>query len=212
MTGIYLKSLENGMRKVIVSEFLSLDGVMEDPGGSETFEHGGWTRPYWNDEIGKFKFDELFASDALLLGRVTYQGFAAAWPSQKDEAGFADRMNSLPKYVVSATLAEAGWNNSTIIRANITGAISKIKQLPGQDILVAGSRRLVQMLMQYDLVDRYQLLVYPVLLGSGKRLFENVEKAVNLKPTGTKSFKTGVTLLTFDVAGKSNRSQDSGQE
>ena len=96
------------MRKVVVSEFVSLDGVMEDPGGAEQFAHGGWTRPYWTDDIGKFKFDELFAIDALLLGRVTYQGFAAAWPSMKDEAGFADRMNSLPKYVVSKTLDEVG--------------------------------------------------------------------------------------------------------
>jgi len=98
------------MRKVVVSEFVSLDGVMEDPGGAEKFEHGGWTRPFWSNEIGKVKFDELFASDALLLGRVTYQGFAAAWPTMKDEAGFADRMNSIPKYVVSTTLKELEWN------------------------------------------------------------------------------------------------------
>ncbi len=190
------------MRKVVVSEFLSLDGVMEDPGGAEKFERGGWTQPYWNDEIGKFKYDELFASDALLLGRVTYQGFAAAWPERKDEAGFADRMNCLPKYVVSSTLAEAAWNNSTILRTNIAGAIAKLKEQDGQDILVAGSRRLVRMLMDYDLVDRYQLLVYPVLVGSGKRLFDELEKPVDLKPTGMKSFKTGVTLLTYEPARK----------
>jgi dihydrofolate reductase len=100
------------MRKIFVTEFVSLDGVMEDPGGAEKFVHGGWTMPYWSDEIGKFKFDELLASDALLLGRVTYQGFAAAWPSRTDEAGFAQRMNSLPKYVVSTTLDKAEWNNS----------------------------------------------------------------------------------------------------
>ncbi len=104
------------MRKIVVSMYVSLDGVMEDPGGAEKFEHGGWTAPYWNDEIGKFKFDELFASDALLLGRVTYQGFARAWPSMKDEAGFADRMNSLSKYVVSTTLDKAEWNNSRKLR------------------------------------------------------------------------------------------------
>jgi dihydrofolate reductase len=190
------------MRKLVVSEYISLDGVMEDPGGAEKFEHGGWTRPYWNDEIGKFKFDELFASDMLLLGRVTYQGFAAAWPSMKDEAGFADRMNCLPKYVVSATLAEAAWNNSTILRSNIAGEVDKLKQQPGQDILVAGSRRLVRMLMQYDLVDRYQLLVYPVIVGSGKRLFDELEKPVGLKPAGTKTFQTGVTLLAYEPAGK----------
>jgi dihydrofolate reductase len=190
------------MRKLVVSEFVSLDGVMEDPGGSEKFQHGGWTGRYWNDEIGKVKYDELFASDALLLGRVTYQGFAAAWPTRKDEAGFADRMNCLPKYVVSATLAEAGWNNSTILRANIAGAVSKLKEQPGQDILVAGSRRLVRMLIEYDLVDRYQLLVYPVILGCGKRLFDDLEKPVELTLTGTKNFKTGVSLLTYEPAGK----------
>jgi len=100
------------MRKIFVTEFVSLDGVMEDPGGAEKFVHGGWTMPYWSDEIGKFKFDELLASDTLLLGRVTYQGFAAAWPSRTDEAGFDQRMNSLPKYVVSTTLDKAEWNNS----------------------------------------------------------------------------------------------------
>jgi dihydrofolate reductase len=198
----YNISQENIMRKVIVSEFLSLDGVMEDPGGAEEFTHGGWTQPYWSDEIGKFKFDELFASDALLLGRVTYQGFAAAWPARKDEAGFADRMNCLPKYVVSATLAEAGWNNSTIIRANIAGAVDKLKQQPGQDILVAGSRRLVHLLIQYDLVDRYQFLVYPVILGRGKRLFDDLEKPVKLKLVETRNFKTGVILQTYEPAGK----------
>jgi dihydrofolate reductase len=186
------------MRKLIVSEFVSLDGVMEDPGGSENFNLGGWTGPYLNDAIGKFKYDELFASDTLLLGRVTYQGFAAAWPDRKDEAGFADRMNCLPKVVVSATLAEAGWNNSTIIRANISGAVSKLKQVAGQDILVTGSCRLVQMLMQSDLVDRFNLLVYPVLLGSGKRLFKELEGPVSLKLVETSTFKTGVVLQAYE--------------
>jgi dihydrofolate reductase len=190
------------MRKLVVSEFVSLDNVMEDPGGSEKFTHGGWTQQYWNDDIGKFKYDELFACDMLLLGRVTYQGFAEAWPSRKDEAGFADRMNCVPKYVVSATLAEAGWNNSTIIRSNIFGAISKIKKETGQDILVVGSRRLVRVLMEYELVDRYQLLVFPVILGSGKRLFDDLEKPVNLKLIKTKSFKTGIILQTYEPAGK----------
>src|SRR5216684_2389657 len=111
------------MRKLVVSEFVSLDGVMEDPGGAEKFERGGWTMAYWNEEIGKFKFDELFASDALLLGRVTYQGFAAAWPSRTDEAGFAQRMNSLSKCVVSTTLDKAEWNNSHLIRDNVAGSV-----------------------------------------------------------------------------------------
>src|SRR5437868_9157557 len=147
------------MRKVVVSMSLSVDGVMEDPGGAEKFEHGGWTIPYWDDEIGKFKFEELFASDALLLGRVTYQGFAAAWPSQADEAGFADRMNSLPKYVVSTTLEELEWNNSRLIKGNVAEEVAKLKQQPGQAILIAGSATLIHTLMQHDLIDEYRLLV-----------------------------------------------------
>src|SRR5579864_6868739 len=131
------------MRKLVVSEFVSLDGVMEDPGGDSNFEHKGWTMPYWHEEIGKFKFEELFASDALLLGRVTYQGFAAAWPSATDEQGFADRMNSLPKFVVSTTLTSVEWNNSSLIKEQVAEEIAKLKQQPGQDILIAGSAELV---------------------------------------------------------------------
>jgi len=189
------------MRKVVVSEYVSLDGVMEDPGGAEKFEHGGWTRPYWSDEMGKAKFDELFASDTLLLGRVTYQGFAKAWPTMKDEAGFADRMNSIPKYVVSTTLKEVEWNNARLIKGNIVEEISKLKQQPGQDILIAGSGVLVQTLMQHDLVDDYRLLVYPVVLGSGKRLFQNGGKTT-LKLVETRAFPSGVVLLHYQPAGK----------
>ena len=189
------------MRKVIVSEFVTLDGVMEDPGGAEKFEHGGWTMPYWSEEIGKVKFDELFASDALLLGRVTYQGFAAAWPSMTDEAGFADRMNSLPKYVVSKTLEEVKWNNSRLIQGNVAEEVAKLKQQPGQDILIAGSGKLVQTLMQHDLIDDYRLLVYPVVLGSGKRLFQDGSKTT-LRLVETKAFRSGVVLLHYQPANK----------
>ncbi|MGI8552698.1 MAG: dihydrofolate reductase family protein [Dehalococcoidia bacterium] len=184
------------MRQVIVSEFVTVDGVMEDPGGAEKFEHGGWTMPFWNDEIGKFKFDELLASDALLLGRVTYQGFAAAWPAMADEAGFAGRMNSLPKFVVSTTLKVVEWNNSRLIEGNIAEEVSKLMQQPGQDILVGGSGTLVHTLMQHGLVDEYRLLVYPVVLGSGKRLFEGGSKTP-LKLVETKAFSSGVILLTI---------------
>ncbi len=159
------------MRKVIVSEYVTLDGVMEDPGGGEKSEHGGWSFQFWNEEAAKYKFDELFASDALLLGRVTYQGFAKAWPSMTDEHGFADRMNGLPKFVVSTTLEEVEWNNSRLIKGNIAEEVYKLKQQPGQDILVAGSGELVHTLMQHDLIDEYRIMVHPVVLGSGKRLF-----------------------------------------
>ncbi len=182
------------MRKLVVSEYVSVDGVIEDPGGAEKFTHGGWTIPYWNDEIGKFKFDELFASDALLLGRVTYQGFAAAWPSMTDEAGFADRMNNLPKYVVSKILSEAKWKNSKLIKDHVAEEVSRLKQEPGRDILIYGSAALVQSLMRHDLIDEYQLLVYPVALGSGKRIFGDRS---NLKLVRTKQFSSGVVALHY---------------
>jgi dihydrofolate reductase len=182
------------MRKLVVSEYVTVDGVIEDPGGAEKFTHGGWTMPYWNDEIGKFKFDELFASDALLLGRVTYQGFAAAWPSMTDEAGFADRMNNIPKYVVSKTLNEVKWKNSRLIKENIADEVSRLKQQSGRDILIYGSAALVQSLRKNDLIDEYQLLVYPVALGSGKRLFGGHS---NLKLVGTKTFSSGVVALHY---------------
>jgi dihydrofolate reductase len=175
---------------------VSLDGVMEGPGPIDEFKLAGWTMPYGNEKIGKFKLDELFASDALLLGRVTYQGFAAAWPSRTDEAGFADRMNSLPKFVVSTTLEKVEWNNSRLIKGNVAEEVSRLKQQPGQDILVAGSATLVQTLMQHDLVDEYRLLVYPVVLGSGKRLFRDGSNAT-LKLVGTKTFSSGVVLLRY---------------
>jgi dihydrofolate reductase len=184
------------MRRIIVSEFMSLDGVIEDPGGAEGFEHGGWTFPYWSDEIGKVKWEELFASDAMLLGRVTYEGFAAAWPSRTDEQGFAERMNSLPKFVVSTTLAEAEWQNSTILKGDIAAEVAKLKDQPGGDILVAGSAQLVRTLAQNDLVDEYRLLVYPVVLGSGKRLFGDGKRS-DLELHENRSFDSGVVLASY---------------
>jgi dihydrofolate reductase len=158
--------------RVVVTEFVTLDGVMEDPGGSEKTPNGGWAFRFERGAEGdKFKLDELRAADAQLLGRRTYEGFAAAWPSITDEVGFAERMNSMPKYVVSNTLQTATWNNSTILRGNVVDEITRLKQAPGRDILVAGSCQLVQTLAQHQLVDEYRLMVYPILLGSGKRLF-----------------------------------------
>lgn len=174
--------------KLVVTEYITLDGVMEAP--------NEWFFPYWSDEIAKFKLDELLATDVHLLGRVTYTGFAGAWPSQTDKAGFADRMNSLPKYVVSKTMEKAEWNNSTIIKDNIVEEVSKLKKQPGQDILVAGSATLVQILMAHDLVDEYRLLTYPVVLGKGKRLFKDGSIAA-LKLVESKSFSSGVVLLCY---------------
>jgi dihydrofolate reductase len=186
------------MRKVMVSEFVSLDGVIEDPGGGESFEHGGWTRSYWGDDIARFKLEELLASDALLLGRKTYQGFAAAWPSMRDEEGFADRMNSLPKYVVSNTLKELGWNNSKLITGDIAEGVAQLKGQTGGNILLSGSATLAQTLAEAGLVDEYRLLVYPVVLGSGKRLFAPGGDA-KLKLTDVRPFASGVAALVYET-------------
>lgn len=175
--------------KLVVTQFITLNGVVGEP--------QNWSFPYWSDETGKFKFDELVSTDAHLLGRVTYEGFAAAWPSRTDEAGFADRMNNLPKYVVSTTLEKADWNNSTIINENVAEEIAKLKAQPGGDLLVAGSVTLVRFLMENDLVDEYRLLTYPLVLGEGRRLFTEGSKA-SLKLTETKQMGSGVVLLRYE--------------
>jgi dihydrofolate reductase len=175
------------MRNIVVTEFMSLDGVMEEP---------GWTFEYWNDEIAKFKGEESPASDALLLGRVTYQGFAAAWPESNDEG--ADYFNSVRKYVVSETLEEPlEWNNSRLIKDNVVEQITDLKQQDGDDITVHGSATLVQTLMQHDLVDRYRLLVYPLVVGKGKRLFEE-DTPATLKLLESQSFSSGVVALIYE--------------
>ena len=181
------------MRKVIVSEFASLDVVMENP---------SWTFQFAGEEQPRFKLDELAASDALLLGRVTYEGFAAAWPSMTDEEGYADMMNGYPKFVVSTTLEEAGWNNSTIIGENVAEEVRKLKQESGKDILVFGSADLVNTLMEHDLIDEYRLMVFPVVVGSGKRLFGGGIDTKVLHLVETKTFSTGVVVLTYRPAGK----------
>jgi dihydrofolate reductase len=188
------------MGSIVVTSFVSLDGVMEDPGGAEGFVHGGWTFPYWNDEIAAVKLEELRAADALLLGRVTYAGFAAAWPDQTDEAGFADRMNGLPKYVVSSTLTEPGWSNSTVIGSDLPGEVAAIKGRHDGDVLVAGSARLVQGLTEHGLVDEYRLLVYPVVLGTGKRLFGDATHLTELDLAEARPLERGVLLLSYRPA------------
>lgn len=174
------------MRDLVVTTFLSLDGVMEAP---------AWTVPYWNDDIARFKGDETSASDALLLGRVTYQGFAAAWPESKDEG--AAYFNSVRKYVVSTTLDKAEWNNSVLIKNNIVEAIARLKQQDGKDIAVHGSATLVQTLMKHDLVDRYRLLVYPVVLGKGTRLFQDGTTAT-LRLVSAQALSSGVAALLYE--------------
>jgi len=156
--------------KVVVTEFVTLDGVFQDPGGAGEFDRGGWAFRFDRGSEGdKFKLDELIAADAQLLGRKTYDGFAAAWPSMTDEAGFAEKMNSMPKYVVSSTLTEPTWNNTTVIGFD---DVAKLRAEPGGDLLVAGSGRLVQALLASGLVDELHLMVFPVVLGAGRRLLE----------------------------------------
>jgi dihydrofolate reductase len=179
---------------LVVSEFLSLDGVMEEP--RWTFEYHD--KHPWTEDQMKFKNGELFGSDSLLLGRVTHQGFAAACPSmQNDPEGYGKRMNSLPKYVVSRTLDRVDWNNSGLIQGDVAAEVSKLKQQPGQDISVFGSS-LVQSLMQLGLVDELRLMVYPVVLGSGKRLFSSALQTT-LKPVEARAFGSGVVLLRYQA-------------
>jgi dihydrofolate reductase len=170
------------MAKLVVSEFVTLDGVMEDPGGAEGSPYGGWAFQFERGKEGdKFKFDELMAADVLLLGRVTYEGFAKAWPSMKDEGGFAEKMNGMSKQVVSTTLERADWNNSTVIADDVAGSIEKLKEQPGGDILLGGSAQLVGTLVEHDLVDEYRLMVFPVVLGGGKRLFADGSRRTSLQ-------------------------------
>lgn len=176
------------MRKIIVSEYVTLDGVMEEP--------GTWSFPFWNEEASQFKFDELFESSALLLGRVTYQGFAKAWPTMTDTGAYGERMNSLPKYVVSTTLSEVTWNAS-LIKDHIAEEVSKLKQESGQDVLVFGSGELVHTLMQHDLIDEYRLMVHPVVQGSGKRLFRDGSEKKVLRLVETKTFSSGTIVLSY---------------
>jgi dihydrofolate reductase len=187
------------MGRIVVTEFVSLDGVIEAPGGGEDYKHAGWTFEIDRGEEGdRFKLDELREADAQLLGRVTYEGFAAAWPEIEDELGFAEKMNSMPKYVVSSTLEEATWDNSTVLGGDVAEEVAALKRELDGVILVAGSAQLVQALVEHDLVDELRLMVFPVLLGSGKRLFGDVAEKKPLRLTGSRSLGDGIALLTYE--------------
>jgi len=190
------------MRKIIVSEFVSLDGVMQAPGGAEEdtdggFRQGGWTQPYWHDDIGAHFFEEIGKSDAFLLGRKTWQEHGQAFEPMPAGDPFGDVMNGMRKYVVSSTLKSvAAWRNSTLISGDVVAAVRKLKAESGKDIYVDGSSVLVHTLVQQDLVDEYSLLVYPLVLGSGKRVFPD-DLRINLKFIESRSFPTGVTLMRY---------------
>jgi dihydrofolate reductase len=187
------------MGKIVVTEFVSLDGVMEDPGGAEDFKYGGWTFEIpRGDEGDKFKLDETLNSDALLLGRVTYEGFADSWPSREGE--FADKFNSMPKYVVSSTLESPEWNNSTVLKGDPAETVQKLKEEVDGDIVVHGSRRLAQTLMEHDLVDELRLMVFPVVLGIGKRLFGETAEKKPLRLVDSRTVGDGVEILIYEPA------------
>jgi dihydrofolate reductase len=189
------------MGRIVVSEFVSVDGVMEDPGGSEGTRNAGWTFRFDRGTDGDtFKLDEVRDAEALLLGRVTYQGFAKAWPTIEDPVGFADKMNAMPKYVVSNTLSDgdADWNNSTVLRGDAVAAVTALKKDVAGDLLVNGSASLVQLLAEHGLVDEYRLMVFPILLGSGKRLFGDLGEApfLTLQEMQTVG-DDGIVVLTY---------------
>jgi dihydrofolate reductase len=194
------------MSKVVVSQFVTVDGVIEDPGGSEDFERGGWAFKFDRGTDGdKFKFDEAMDAGALLLGRVTYEGFADAWPSRQGE--FADKYNNMPKYVVSTTLVEPEWNNTTVIEDDIVEEVSKLKQEPGDYLLVNGSAQLVQLLADHGLVDEYRMMIFPTVLGAGKRLFGDQSDAATLRLVDTKPVGSeGVIVLTYESVESGSRS------
>jgi dihydrofolate reductase len=194
------------MRKLIVAEFITLDGVIQAPGGEDEdteggFVHGGWTMPYWHDEIGTHFFQAMMDADALLLGRKTWQIHGGAFEPMPEGDPFGDVMNGIRKYVVSTTLKSAdAWRNSTLINSDVVEAVRQLKQQPGKNIFMDGSSVLVHTLTENDLVDEYRLHVYPIVLGSGKRLFAE-GKRVDLRLVDSQALPTGVVYQTFTRAG-----------
>jgi dihydrofolate reductase len=188
------------MGRIVVTEFASVDGVMEAPGG-EDFKYKGWSFQFDRGEDGdKFKLDETLEAEALLLGRRTYEGFAAAWPSRSDEAGFADKFNSMPKYVVSSTLKDPEWNNSTVLEGDLIEEVTKLRQEIDGIIQVPGSNQLVHALIENDLVDELHLMIFPVVLGTGKRVFGETSDMKRLRLTDSKTVGDGVVILVYERA------------
>ncbi len=192
------------MRKIIVTEFITLDGVVESPGGNETpHPHGGWQFKYNSPETGKYKMDELAGVDALLLGKTTYEVFAGFWPSQTD-AGFGEPINRLPKYVVSRSLQKAGWNNSHILR-DVANDVAALKQSDGGDILVYGSATLVKALLHYNLVDELHLMLFPVVVGGGLKIFDDNLELKKFALKHSQTFDNGVLTLEYQPVSKSDK-------
>jgi dihydrofolate reductase len=183
------------MGKIVVSEFVTLDGVMEAPGGEPGHPHSGWVFDFIGDEQLQYKLEETLEAESLLIGRVTYESFAGAWPGRSGE--FADKMNAMPKHVVSTTLRNPEWHNTTVISRDVVENITRLKQQEGGPMLVAGSRTLVHILMEHDLVDEYRLMIFPVILGSGRRLFPETPTKTMLRLVDTRSFSSGVVVHTY---------------
>ena len=183
------------MRKLIVSEFVTLDGVMEAPGGEEGHPHSGWVFDFHGADQERYKLHETLSAEALLLGRVTYEGFAAAWPERSGE--FADKMNSMPKFVVSKTLKDPEWENSTVLDGEVADEVAKLKEQEGGPILVAGSCTLVHSLIEADLIDELRMMIFPVAVGGGKRVFPETSAKTKLELADTTAFDTGVVVHTY---------------
>ncbi len=181
--------------RLVATEYVSLDGIFEEP--------GQWSFPFFNEEAAQFKWRELQASDALLLGRTTYEGFAAAWPTMEGTGEFGEKMNAMPKYVVSATLEKADWTGSTLVKGDLATEIGKLKDRPGQDLLLAGSGQLLNGLNQANLIDLYRLMVHPIILGKGARLFADSFEQTVLKLTHHETFDSGIVILEYQPAQKS---------
>jgi dihydrofolate reductase len=187
------------MGRIVVTEYISVDGVVEAPSGTEAFERVGWTDDFSRGPEGnQFKVDETMAADAQLLGRVTYEQFAAVWPHVEGE--FGDYFNSMPKYVVSSTLENPEWDNTTVLAGDLVEAVRELKQRYQRDIVVHGSPQLAQALIEHDLVDVLHLLVYPVIVGAGKRLFDSTSETKRLRLAATQTFGDGVHLLVYERA------------
>jgi dihydrofolate reductase len=194
------------MGKVTAAMYVSVDGVVEDPGGAEGSQHGGWSGPYFNDELQQMQSELLSAADALLLGRVTYEGFAKAWPDMAhEEGGFADRMNTLPKYVATRTLTALAWN-ATALQGEVTEAVAELKEQSDLNLLIYGSATLVDHLARGGLIDEFRLMVHPIAVGAGQRMFDQVSTPLWL--VDTKSTRTGVVLLTYAAAESPEKQTD----
>ena len=185
------------MGRIVVTEFVSLDGVMEAPGGEPGYAHSGWTTDVAGDDHFAYKLEELLESEVLLLGRVTYESFAGAWPSREDEAGFADKMNRMPKYVFSRTLDELDWENSTLLKGELTDEVRRLQDEVDGNILVAGSRSVVHSLLLNDLVDELRLMIFPVVLGSGGRVYPDSDRKIPLELADSRAYDSGVVVQVY---------------